>query len=316
MRYVIYGAGAIGATLGAVLLEAKKDVVLIARSAHGRAMAERGLVFGAPDGWRTLRVCVVDQPSKIAFRADDVIVLAMKSQDTITALEALRAHALTRVPIVCAQNGVANESRALRFFENVHGMCVKMPAVYLEPGVVSVHGTPFYGTCDLGRFPHGRDSVDETFAADLAETSIRSVPRDDIMAYKYAKLVLNLGNVIEAACGLEASSGSLGERARDEALAVLAAAKIKTERSASIGFALGTVPGVDRPGGSTYQSLARGAANLETDDLNGEIVFLGRMHGVPTPVNAMLQQLALRLVGEHVAPGSMTLAELEGSVRS
>jgi 2-dehydropantoate 2-reductase len=314
VRYVIYGAGAIGATIGAVLFEANEDVVLIARGEHGRVIAERGLSFGAPDGWRTLRLPVVEHPSEIAFRAGDVVVLAMKSQDTLAAIEALRPYAETSIPIVCAQNGVANESRALRFFENVHGMCVKMPSVFLKPGIVSVHGSPFYGTCDLGRFPHGRDSVDETFAADLAKTSIRSVPRDDIMAYKYAKLVLNLGNVIEAACGLDASSGSIGDRARKEAMAVLAAANVRMETSASIGFSLGIVEGVERPGGSTYQSLARGASNLETDDLNGEIVYLGRMHDVPTPVNAMLQRLALRLVVEHIPPQSMTLTDLERSL--
>lgn len=311
MRYVIYGAGAIGATIGAVLFEASKDVVLIARGEHGRAIAENGLSFGAPDGWRTLRVPVVDHPSRIASYADDVVVFAMKSQDTIAALEALRTSAGTSVHIVCAQNGVANESWALRFFENVHGMCVKMPSVYVKPGIVSVHGAPSYGTCDVGRFPHGRDSTDDTIAADFAGTSIRSVARDDIMTYKYAKLVLNLGNVIEAACGLGASSGSLGERARDEARAVLAAADIPTETSASVGIPLGIVEGVDRLGGSTYQSLVRGAPSLETDELNGEIVFLGRMHGVPTPVNAMLQRLARRLVAEHVAPGNMSITDLE-----
>ena len=311
MRYVIYGAGAIGATIGAVLFEAKKNVVLIARGEHGRAIAATGLSFGAPDGWRTLRVPVVEHPSKIAFRADDVVVLAMKSQDTIAALETLRPLAPVSLPIVCAQNGVANESRALRVFENVHGMCVKMPSVHLKPGVVSVHGSPFYGTCDLGRFPHGIDRMDEAFAADLAGTSIHSAARDDVMAYKYAKLVLNLGNVVEAACGLEASSGALVKRAREEATTVLAAANIETERSASIGFALGTVEGVERAGGSTYQSLARGAPSLETDDLNGEIVLLGRMHGVPTPVNAMLQRLGQRLVIDHVPPGSLALVDLE-----
>ena len=310
----MYGAGAIGATIGAVLFEAEKDVVLIARGDHGRAIANRGLSFGAPDGWRTLRIPVVDHPSRIVFRADDVVILAMKSQDTIAALETLRPLAGTGLAIVCAQNGVANEPRALRSFQNVHGMCVKMPSVHLQPGVVSVHGSPFYGTCDIGRFPHGRDAVDETFAADLAATSIRSIARDDIMAYKYAKLVLNLGNVIDAACGLDAANGSLGERAREEARIVLAAANIEIERGASIGFSLGTVEGVERAGGSTYQSLARGAPNLETDDLNGEIVFLGRLHDVPTPVNAMLQRLALRLVAERIPPGSMTLTDLEHSV--
>jgi 2-dehydropantoate 2-reductase len=48
----------------------------------------------------------------------------------------------------------------------------------------------------------------------------------------------------------------------------------------------------DRPraGGSTWQSLARGAG-IETDFLNGEIALLGRLHGVPTPANARIQTL-------------------------
>jgi len=47
VRYLIYGAGAIGATIGAVLFEAKKDVVFIARGEHGRAIERNGLSFGA-----------------------------------------------------------------------------------------------------------------------------------------------------------------------------------------------------------------------------------------------------------------------------
>ena len=73
----------------------------------------------------------------------------------------------------------------------------------------------------------------------------------------------------------------------------------------------GEVEGTARPGGSTFQSLVRGATTLEGDDLNGEIVLLGRLHGVATPVNAMLQRLARRLVSERIPPGSLSLAELE-----
>ena len=46
------------------------------------------------------------------------------------------------------------------------------------------------------------------------------------------------------------------------------------------------IDGRRRAGSSTWQSLARGTGALETDYLNGEIVLLGRLHGVPTPINA------------------------------
>jgi 2-dehydropantoate 2-reductase len=66
------------------------------------------------------------------------------------------------------------------------------------------------------------------------------------------------------------------------------------------------VNGSARSGGSSWQSLARGTGSIEADFLNGEIVLLGREHGVPTPVNEALQRLANQAAREGSAPGSMT----------
>jgi 2-dehydropantoate 2-reductase len=59
-------------------------------------------------------------------------------------------------------------------------------------------------------------------------------------------------------------------------------------------------------GGSSWQSLARGAGSIETDYLNGEIVLLGRLHGVPTPVNELLQRLAREAAAAGRPPGTMS----------
>ena len=71
------------------------------------------------------------------------------------------------------------------------------------------------------------------------------------------------------------------------------------------------IDGKRRGGGSTWQSLARGAGSTEADHLNGEIVLQGRLHGVPTPVNAGLQRLARELAAARTPPGSLTAAEVE-----
>ncbi len=63
-------------------------------------------------------------------------------------------------------------------------------------------------------------------------------------------------------------------------------------------------------GGSSWQSLARGAGSIETEFLNGEIVLLGALHGVPTPVNALLQRLALRAAAEGAEPGGWRIEQL------
>ena len=64
-----------------------------------------------------------------------------------------------------------------------------------------------------------------------------------------------------------------------------------------------------RPGGSTYQSLVRGLP-VEVDYLNGEIVLLGRLHDVPTPVNELLQSATHSAVVDRTEPGSLAAADL------
>ena len=49
-----------------------------------------------------------------------------------------------------------------------------------------------------------------------------------------------------------------------------------------------------------------GTGSIEADHLNGEIVLLGRLHGVPTPVNAVLQRRARQAAATGAAPGSTT----------
>ena len=64
-----------------------------------------------------------------------------------------------------------------------------------------------------------------------------------------------------------------------------------------------------RPGGSTWQSLARGTP-VEVDYLNGEIVLLARLHGVAAPVNELLQRATHRAAVDGAAPGSIPAADL------
>jgi Ketopantoate reductase PanE/ApbA C terminal len=62
------------------------------------------------------------------------------------------------------------------------------------------------------------------------------------------------------------------------------------------------VPGYSDSMSSTWQRLARSAASIETDYLNGEIVLLGREVGIPTPVNELLQELGPRAIREQLQP--------------
>ena len=320
-RFVVFGAGAVGGTIGGRLFEHGHDVVLVARGEHGEACRRDGLTLRTADGEVTLPVPTVRHPSELAIDPQvDVVVLSMKTQDTADALEALSAVAPSSTPIVCAQNGVENERLALRRFAEVHGMCVMLPATHLEPGVVEVSSTPVSGILDVGRYPHGHDATTDAVAAALEASTFSSHAVDDVMRRKYAKLLMNLGNALDAACGAAARRGPLYAAAREEATACFTAAGIdvasEEEDRARRGDLLRVQPigGRPRGGSSMWQSLARGTGRTEAAYLNGEVVLLGRQLAIPTPVNAALVEVAEELARSGAAPGSVDVAELEARV--
>ena len=137
------------------------------------------------------------------------------------------------------------------------------------------------------------------------------------MRWKYGKLLNNLGNAIDALCGPDPEGRPLQRRAWEEGAQCLAAAGIDAvtpEEDAARrgdGFQWGGEAARSRPGASSWQSLARGTGSIEADYLNGEIVLLGRLHDVPTPVNLLLQQAAARAAREGLAPGSIKVDEFD-----
>jgi 2-dehydropantoate 2-reductase len=314
VRYVVLGAGGIGGTIGGRLFEHGQDVVLIARGAHLEALQERGLELRSPAGTVVLPIPAVGDASELDLGPGDVVILATKTQDTVRAVASLSD--APDVTIVCAQNGVQNERMVLRRFADVHAMCVALPASHLEPGVVECYASPRSGILDVGRYPNGTDPTDERMAADLDAAGFVTSADPQVMSRKYGKLLMNLANVLEAAAVPDAW-GDLYDRARTEALDCFAAAGIQADTEDDPRrdqMRMTPIDGHRRSGGSTWQSLARGSGSTEADYLNGEIVLLGRLHGVATPVNEGLQRLARRLATTHAAPGTLGAAELVEAV--
>ena len=320
VRFVVFGAGAVGATIGGRLFEAGHAVVLIARGAHHDALVADGLDLRDPDGAVTLRVPTVAHPSEIDFGPDDVVLLTMKTQDTSQALADLRASAPPRIPVVCAQNGVDNERQAARLFPAVYGLCVILPAQHLEPGVVWAACSPVAGVLDLGRYPRGIDPTAVEIATALDGSGLRSEANPDIMRRKRAKLLMNLANALDAACGAGARGSELHLRARAEATACFEAGGLgwsadeeDRERRALLS-PMRVVPGQHPHASSTWQSMHRRTGSTEVDHLNGEIVLLGRLLGIPTPVNELLQRTVARMAHERAAPGSVSMSDLEAAL--
>ena len=306
--------------IGAKLFQQGCDVVLIARGAHLDAIRHNGLTLATAAETVQLPIAVAGHPSELTFGADDVVILGMKTQDTEAALDDLRNAGGETLPLFCAQNGVANEHLALRRFERVYGMLVILPGTHLEPGVVQANASNKSGILDLGRYPRGTDDLAQAVADDLTRADFSVHVRGEVMRWKYAKLLGNLANALQAACGLDADIRDIYIRLRDEALACYKAGDIDCATSEEMRkrrdgvLSLEAAGGQQRQGGSSWQSLARGAGSIESDFLNGEIALLGRLHGVPTPANSAVQRIAARLAHDAKPPGSVTPDQVKAEI--
>lgn len=304
MRFVVVGAGAVGGVVGGYLARSGQDLALVARGEHGRRIAVDGLTVETPQGAFVVHPPTASTPGDLGLTAHDVVLLAVKGQDTVGALESLvAAGAPSSLPIVCLQNGVTNEPLAASRFEHVYGVPVMAPSLHLEPGIVVARAGPVPAILDIGCHPEGVDDTSAAIAAAFERAGIVSRVQPNVMRFKWAKLLMNLGNAIEVVCGPAARFGELGGAVNAEGKAVLDAAGIAyaspDEDRVRCGDILQWTPdGVT--GGSTWQSAIRGVP-LETDLITGEIVRLGAAHGVSTPVNAVL----LRRAAEQAASGAI-----------
>ena len=299
MQYVVYGAGAVGGVIGARLHLAGVPTTLVARGEHLARIRADGLVLDSPDGRTTANGQAVGSAAEVEWTDDTVVLLCVKSHQTQAALDDLVARAPHDVRVVCAQNGIANEAEALRRFEHTYGLCVMLPSLHLEPGVVVAKCGPTPGILDLGRYPGGVDTTAEAVASDLRRAGFESRPRADVMAWKRRKLLVNIVGDVAAVLGRDDAATELAGRVLTEGEAVMAAAGLPVVSAEQDTERRGDLlrlrkDAADFPGNSLRQSLSRGLSS-EIDHRAGEIVLLGRLHGVPTPANEHVRRTVLAL---------------------
>ncbi len=318
-RYIIFGAGAVGGLIGARLFRAGHDVTLIARGANRQALADKGLRLRTADSEDVVPVPVVGSISELTLAPEDVVILAMKTQDCADALDQLASVAPPGIAVVCALNGIESERMALRLFDNVYGIHDYVFSAMIRPGEVDCYNAPALGIFDIGRYPAGGDDRAETIAADLCKAGFDSVVQPDIMRWKRGKLIANTGNAVGAACEAPDKVPEILRGAREEAEACYRAAGLDyaspaESQARAAKLEIRPVDGETFPGGSTAQSMARGNPTTEVDYLSGEIARLGRTYGVPTPVNAGLQRVVRALSQQRSPPGALSPDELRARI--
>ena len=318
MRICIYGAGAIGGYMGALLSQSGADVTLIARGPHLQAMQQNGLrIIAAGEESITHPACT-DDPAEAG--PQDYVIITLKAPSVTGVLSAMQPLLGKETCVVTTTNGIPWwyfyglkgpwENHRLESVdpgnrqwdeigpERVVG-CVAYPACEIsEPGVIRhVEGNRF----TLGE-PDGEKSercmrLSKALIGAGLKSPVRSEIRNEIWVKLWGNLCFNPLSVLTHAT-LDVIATEPGTRAMARSMMLEAQA---------IGEKLGVRFGVDvekRIDGaaavgahktSMLQDLEAGRT-MEIDALPGAVKELGQLVGVATPaidlVLALVRQRA------------------------
>jgi 2-dehydropantoate 2-reductase len=313
MRTLIWGAGAIGGTLGAYLVRAGHDVTLVdSVSDHVEAVNRRGLEITGPIASFTVGVQAFT-PATIAGEWE-AIVLATKAHHTAEAAHALLPHLSQDGCVVSAQNGL-NElaiSEIVGAARTV-GAFVNFGADYMEPGVIHYGGR---GAVVVGEID-GRVTPRATMIRDAwRDFDERAIVTPNIWGYLWGKEAYGAMLFATALTNESIADALAMPRCRDlyialarEILAVAAARGVTPESfdgfdptaylpDAAAGAAhrsLDDLVAHNRRSAKTHSGIWRDLAvrkrRTEVDAQLGIVVTLGAEAGVPTRLTSRLVEL-------------------------
>ncbi|MER7006002.1 ketopantoate reductase family protein [Dactylosporangium sp. NPDC000555] len=199
----VVGAGAIGAVAAARLADRHEVVVVDPWAAHVDAVNAAGLRLTEPLGDHLTRPrAVLAQDAAGADVPDpDLVLLAVKSTHTRSALAEVRSRLGPRTPVVSLQNGLNEDAIAECVgADRTVGAVVRYEAALTGPGAVTQYKTD--GWLSIGEI--GGPATDRTRAvAAILADGIRTEVTDDISTELWTKLIRNcMLNPVAAVSGL------------------------------------------------------------------------------------------------------------------
>jgi 2-dehydropantoate 2-reductase len=295
LKIAILGAGALGCAIGAALTEGGSEAWLIRRSA---AMVDilntRGLRVRDHRGERTVRVRASTDTAAVG--PVDLLVVLVKSFDTVPAMAAAPPLLGPATPVLSLQNGLGNEALIAEAVgqERVLAGRTYVGGQMLAPGCI-ISGTRGKQTW-IGE-PDGRISDRVlAIAAEFEGAGLATIVSPQIASVIWDKLLVNVATgALSGITGLAYGELYAVPAVRHTALAAVA-------EGMAVARAAGIALGIDEPEqawlragsglppdfkASVLQSLEQGSVT-EIEVFNGAIVREGLRLGVPTPVNAAL----------------------------
>jgi 2-dehydropantoate 2-reductase len=329
---LIWGAGAIGGSLGAAFVRSGHDVLFVDRdSEHVAAMNKEGLEITGPLA-----------PGRVAARAvlpDDVdglfdlVVLCVKAQDTEAAARALAPHLAPDGVVVSAQNGL-NELTIAEAVgrQRTIGCFVNFGADYHGPGTVMYGGR---GAVVVGELDGRRTPRLERLHALFQSFEPNAVLTSNIWGFLWSKLIY--GALLFATALTDDSIADVLDD-RDHRPALIELGREIARVAAAEGVRLEAFNGFDPAAftsAGTAQALERSFADMvafnrrsakshsgiwrdlavrrrrtEIDAQIAIVLPIAARHGVPAPVNARLVELIHDLEAGRRERGTVLLDRL------
>ncbi len=325
LRFLVFGAGAIGTYLGGSLALSGREVVFIERPEVAAVLRERGLRLKLADGDHALPGSGVVSSAGEAFASGpfDAAIFAVKAYDSAALLAGLEPFKSQLPAFVSIQNGVENEARLADFLG---------PGRVIPASLTTAVGRRTAGDIVLERLRGIGLSARHPLSAALNEAFEQAGLKPKLYAnpdaMKWSKLLTNLIanassailNMTPAAIFAHPGLFRLEVRQLRETLDVMAAQKIPVVnlpgtpvRLLAFGVRrlpppllqplLGRAAGSGRGGKmpSFHIDLYSGRGKSEVDYLNGAVVRYGQKLGVATPVNRVLNETLLALTSGQQA---------------
>jgi 2-dehydropantoate 2-reductase len=328
LRFAIYGAGAIGAYLGARLAAAGEDVTLIARGPHLRAMQEHGVRVTSPGGDLEAHPRATGDPADVG--EIDYLVLAVKAHGLTAIAPSLARMLGPDTAVVPAQNGIpwwyfqrhggpwdgtrlesADPGGTIAEHiapERVIGCVVYPAATIVAPGVIDhTEGDRF----SIGELDGTTTERCRALSNAMAEAGLRAPIRSNIRQELWVKLLGNLAfNPISALTrasmaeiASEPDAAAVARRMMEEAYAV--AARLGVEMPISVEQRMAGAEKVGDHKTSMLQDV-EAARPLEVGGLVGTVLELGKLVDVDMPytraVYACAKLLGLKTIEQPSTP--------------
>jgi len=284
MKFIVYGAGALGSFFAAMLSK-KHSVLVVGREKHIRAIERNGLkVEGLTEG-------IFYPETRWDGSRYDIIIITTKAYDTFNAtMEAVKKFG--RIPFLSLQNGLRNEEiiGSLVGMENVIGGITNHGITFVDYGIIKHAG---YGKTIIGEMDGSIGNRIKKIANAFNECGIETEISRNIREEIWRKAVIN--SAINALSAIfRCRNGELKKHAFLLRNICNEGIEIAKMHGYSIEDAFEKTLEVIEKTASNYSSMLQDimkGKKTEVEEINGEIARRGEKYGIEACYNKVLSEI-------------------------